>query len=546
LIGEIILSKLVQAKLPCPSCSSSDAYHLYDDGHGYCFSCRKYFGSDRIESDEAFTFEFLPWRSVPRESFEFYDCKTKIAPNGEPLAIGFKYPDATVKVRYLDRKEFLWDISKGHPKAGLFGMDLFSPGASKYVTITEGELDAISLNYALSQGKNMASSPVVSVRSASSAAADCSSVRQWLNSYERIYLCFDSDTAGREAEAAVARLFDYNKVFQVKLTRFKDPNEFLQHGESSELRNIWWRAKKYLPTTIISSFDDFRAALTKPTPPSAPFPWPTLQEWTGGIRRGESYLITALEGVGKTEIMHAIEHKLLKETDDNVGAIFLEEPQKRHFQAIAGLELGKPVHLPDQNIPDSEIADTLEEVVRVDGRLHVYTHYGSDDPDVLLDTIRFIVSTCNVPYVLLDHISMAVSGLGGESERTALDYIITRLEMMVVELNFALIFVSHVNDLGQTRGSRMISKVANTRIDLFRDAMADDELKKNTLDINISKNRFGGKTGKCCQLRFNPNTWSFSEIGNESVPDTLLHPLQDRSSERKSIKSGSLLSEPSF
>ena len=27
---------------PCPECESSDAYTLYDDGHGYCFSCEFY------------------------------------------------------------------------------------------------------------------------------------------------------------------------------------------------------------------------------------------------------------------------------------------------------------------------------------------------------------------------------------------------------------------------------------------------------------------------------------------------------------------------
>jgi len=35
--------------------------------------------------------------------------------------------------------------------------------------------------------------------------------------------------------------------------------------------------------------------------------------------------------------MHSIEHQLLTETDDAIGAIFLEEPKRRHLQAIAGL-----------------------------------------------------------------------------------------------------------------------------------------------------------------------------------------------------------------
>jgi hypothetical protein len=49
-----------------------------------------------------------------------------------------------------------------------------------------------------------------------------------------------------------------------------------------------------------------------------------------------------------------------------------------------------------------------------------------------------------------------------------------RLEMMLVELDFALIMVSHVNDNGETRGSRMIGKICNTRIDLTRDVSSCD------------------------------------------------------------------------
>ena len=39
---------------PCPECESSDAYTLYDDGHGYCFSCEFYKppeGTDRMENN---------------------------------------------------------------------------------------------------------------------------------------------------------------------------------------------------------------------------------------------------------------------------------------------------------------------------------------------------------------------------------------------------------------------------------------------------------------------------------------------------------------
>lgn len=232
---------------------------------------------------------------------------------------------------------------------------------------------------------------------------------------------------------------------------------------------------------------------------------------TYGIRTGESVLITAQEGVGKTEIMHDIEFKLLTETDDAIGAIYLEEPKRRHLQALAGRHLKRPVHLPDCGVSADETFSAVQEVVRDDDRLHLYSHFGSDDPEVILDTIRFLVSARNCRYILLDHITMVVSGLGGKDERTALDFLSTRLEMMVKELDFALILVSHVNDDGLTRGSRNISKIADIRIDLKRDITSSDPVIRRSTHLTVSKNRFCGRTGPAGVLLFDPMTYTLSE-----------------------------------
>jgi twinkle protein len=272
------------------------------------------------------------------------------------------------------------------------------------VTITEGELDALSLYQVLR-------SPVVSVRSSGSAKLDCSIDRSYLNSFERIYLAFDGDEPGRSAASEVAKLFDYNKVYDVRFPggNRKDANDYLRNGEESELRNIWWNSKKFLPDNIVSALSDFEKELTKPAKEGVPYPFPTLTNMTYGLRTGEVVLITAQEGVGKTEIMHTIQHHILKETDDAVGAIYLEESKQRHLQAMAGIELGKPVHLPDSGCSPTEVFSALQQVVRADDRLHVYSHFGSDDPEALLDTIRFLVTARGCRWIFFDLISLAVA-----------------------------------------------------------------------------------------------------------------------------------------
>lgn len=452
--------------------------------------------------DTDFTYEYLPLRGINRDTLKFYDVKTKIDAQGEPVSQGYRYPNGAYKIRNLKEKDFYTqgDIAK----AGLFGRDKFAAGSHKYVTITEGEIDALTCYQVLG-------SPVVSVQSSSSAVRDCSTDVEYLRSFERIYLAFDSDGPGREAAQRVARLFDYDRVYMVRFSNRKDPNEYLVAGESEELRNIWWNSKKYLPENIISSFAEFREILAKPTRWGIAYPFPELTKMTYGIRPGETVLITAQEGIGKTELMHAIEFKLLREAPENIGAIFLEEQEKRHLQAIAGIALKKPVHLPDCEVGTSEIVDALERTLGTDDRLHVYTKFGSDDPDVVLDAIRFLVTARNCKYILFDHINMAVSGLAGEDERRKLDYFATKLETLVKELDFALILVAHVNDEGKTRSSRYISKVADIRIDAVRNLVSEDPVERNTTHLTVSKNRYSGRTGPADSIIFDPTTYTFQE-----------------------------------
>lgn len=484
---------------------------MWADGHGYCFSCETYFPSDIkkdfLVDDNTYTYEYLPYRGISKSTYAFYDVKTKINKDGKPISLGYRHPNGDYKVRNFDTKEFFWHNAKEPAKAGLFGMDKFSPGSHKSVTITEGYEDALSIYETLR-------SPAVSVHSAVTAARDCAMARSWLNSFERIYLAFDADERGRDAARAVAKLFDFNKIYDVKFSggNRKDANDYLKAGERDELATVWNNAKRYLPETVISSFSEFDKILNEHPKDGVPYPFPTLNYMTYGIRTGESVLVTAQEGVGKTEFMHAIEYQLLKETKDAIGAIFLEEPKRRHLQAIAGLELKRPAHLPDSGITNATISGAVQKVVGTDDRLHLYSHFGSDDPDVILDTIRFLVTARSCRFILLDHITMVVSGSSGENERRALDYLSTRLEMMVKELDFALIVVSHVNDDGLTRGSRNISKIADIRIDLKRDLITSDPVIRRTTHLTVSKNRFCGRTGPAGELLFDPTTYSLEEF----------------------------------
>jgi twinkle protein len=203
-----------ETHVACPCGKSSDAFSINSEGWGTCFSCEKRFPPKGVtleqKKDVLTTYEFLPWRGITAETMRTFNCKTKIETplGGEPtpVSLGFWYSDAMTKVRLLDKKVF-YVHGKAHP--GLYGRVVFDKAPKvKGIIVTEGELDAKS-------AFQMTGLPSVSVQSASSAIRDIKHDFDWLNSFSRIYLCFDADEPGQEALKKVAPMFDFKKVFKV-------------------------------------------------------------------------------------------------------------------------------------------------------------------------------------------------------------------------------------------------------------------------------------------------------------------------------------------
>lgn len=502
------------SKGPCPSptCNSSDAFTLYDDGHGFCYSCNYFQPADKTEKEiipltNEIIQQYVPWRGISEKTMRFYDARTAVdAKTSEPKYITFPFPTGRIQNRLLAEKKFWTEGETINPDTPLFGQDKFPAGSGKAITICEGPLDTLSAFEILGEF------PTVGITSSSSARKEVSEAYDYINSFPKIVICFDNDDPGRKAASQVASLFDFNKVYVVDLTEFNDVNDYLTNKKGKNFTKAWWAAKRFLPQGIVSSYSEIDDILDKEeAKESFPYPFPTWNDMTYGLRYGEVVLLTAMEGIGKTEIVRAIEYHLLKNTDCNIGMIHLEEGKTRMIKGLAGYELDKPAHLPDSQVTKADIKKAFKGLTRRDERVHIYTHFGSDDPDVILSTIRFMAGACNCKYIFLDHITMVVTGSQEDDERRALDYVSTKLAHMVEELDFSLVLVSHVNDEGKTRGSRNISKIADIRIDLKRNIVAENPQERNTTYTYITKNRFAGRTGLAGTLVFNPETYKLKE-----------------------------------
>lgn len=486
------MSNWDKTQQPCPCGTSSDAYAIDKKGSGYCFRCRKLFTDNKEVTDEEVASEMLkaatyPHRGLNVATLSKYGIITQLL-NGEPVTTGFVYPGGAVKLRSMTEKKFR--TSGGMNKEHLFGKNIFDKGSKPSITITEGEYDAASV-YQMLGGKTAA----VSVRSGSSAYKDVSEEFDYVNSFDKIVLCFDSDEVGKSAAASIAGLFDFEKVYRLDLTKHKDANAYLQEGDKLAFVEAWEGCKRYTPDAIISTFDGFKKALNQTqTMKIADYPIASLQEKLHGMHEQEIIVFKGDEGIGKTEIFRLLEYHLLRNTNYPVGIIHLEESISEAMQGLVSYHLKTIVNLNDGIFNEDEVFKNFVDIVDgKENRVFLHDSYDLESENAFLDNIRFLVSVCGCKVILFDHISWLATGNElSDDERKKLDRISQRLRMMVKELKFCLIEISHVNDDGKTRGSRNITKVANTVVHLSRDKINPIASERNKLTMVIEKARMRG------------------------------------------------------
>lgn len=497
----------VKSGLPCPKeCGkSSDAYALRPDGSGYCFGqCggRNFFKEGGYEEDlsQVYTARIYPHRGISEKTFNRFNVQTKF--NGDqPESVGFIYPNNGIKIRHLNKPKSEAFRTQGDLSSpNLFLKNYFDRGSRRCITVVEGEYDALAASEILQN-----ESAVVSVRNASAALSDLKESTNWdyVNSFEKIIINFDNDTAGQEAAKKVLSLFDFKKTYNLCLDKYKDANSYLYDNQTGEERHegkeyytAWKGVRRFTPDNILSGNNDFRKALqTKRSKPLATYPLEELQNKLYGIHPGEVIIVKALEKIGKTEMFRLFEDHIIKTTKINIGIIHLEEDNGTTLRGLAAYYSGKPLHLPENDDAEEEIMEVIEKINGPDeSRIHLRSSFDMEDEDTFINGIRFMISGLDCKIIMLDHISWLATGGDDQDERKKLDRIATRIKLLAKELGAAIIMISHVNDNNQTRGSRYITKVGDTIINIYRDKVNPDPVERLKTVIEIEGARLMGAT----------------------------------------------------
>jgi len=536
-------SKVIK-KGSCDRCGSSDANVLYEGGTKFCFSCRTYSKGEGMEQVQkpisinnnhqnfsSGVVDGIPDRAIKKETANFFNVQVLHDRDNNVVKHIYPYYDINNshvgnKIRLVSNKGF---SSEGNlPKATMFGQNKF-PQGGKYLTICEGEVDAMSA-YEL-QGSKWAT---VSIKNGcQSALKDIKANYDYINKFDKVVLCFDNDEHGKKAAIKVAQIFEPNKCLIMDM-RYKDANEYLMKGKKQEFTQDFWNAKPYTPAGIHNLADISSRIYADDDTETCLYPYDGLNEKLYGIRTGELVTFTAGTGAGKSSLMRELMHHLLTTTEHNIGVFSLEENITRTMLHIMSVEANDRLYIKEvQKNYTLEQLQEFEKKTIGTRRFYGFDHFGSITTDEILNRVRYMVKALDCKYILIDHLSILVSGIEGEDERRNIDQLMTKLRSLVEETRCAMLLVSHLRrangDKGQEqgkeislsmlRGSHSIAQISDAVIALERDQQAEDPTLANTTTVRVLKNRYAGETGVSAYLLYDKDTGRLKEIENPLESD---------------------------
>ena len=511
----------------CESCGSSDAKAVYSNGSTFCFSCQvstRKTSDNKVQTMNATTpllnpyfdgqVEPLAARGIAEATCHKYGVR-KGQLNGKAVHLYPYYKDGQVVAAKTRDAAKNFNIIGDGKDLSFFGQNLFGKPSDKIsLVVTEGEIDALSM--AQIMGLKF---PVVSVPSgAQSAVKAFRNNIEWLDGWKDVVIMFDNDAPGREGAQKCAEVLRPGKA-RIASLPLKDANDMLMAKRSEELMKCFWDAKSFRPDGIIAGVDLWDVISHEDNTLSLDYPYVALNEKTHGCRRGELVTVTAGSGIGKSAFMREIAHHLLG-VGETVGMVMLEESTRRTGLGLMGLAIDKPLHLSREGVTPLEMKTAFDKTLGT-GRVFMYDHFGSSEVDHLMNKLRYMVKGLSCNWIILDHLSILVSGLEGIDERRLIDQAMTMLRTFVEETKCGLLLVSHLKrpdgkgheegahtSLSQLRGSHAIAQLSDIVIGLERNQQSDNP---NETQIRVLKNRFSGETGEAGKLYFNRDTGRLTE-----------------------------------
>ena len=550
------MSKLIKSNQPCRDCGSSDAGAYYDnseegrDNTFYCYSCQTTYYTTtnfkgmstednlkELQEEEEFMFiDDYPIKALESRGLTLDTCKhfnvhsSYNESTGELEAYYFPFYDkdgslVSWKEKTIEPKRYKWHNKRDN--VGLFGQQ--KVGTQGFLVLHEGLEDAMAGYQMLKKlGKNY------QVLGLPDGVTSVKQHIEYLSGFSKIILMFDSDEPGIKGARKASNYFANGQVKVASLTGYKDVNQCLLEGKPEEYLSAINNAKLLTPSGIISASDSWDRLFEDDGMSSIPYPYQGLNEKLYGITRPSLITVISGTGMGKSAFLRELQYYLITSTDTKIGILALEESVQHTLWSLIGLDAEKPLHIPEvrEDYSNDKIKEHFKKLYEGD-KVYCYDHFGGSETEEILKKIRYMVKVLGVSHIFLDHISIIISALSDGDERRTLDNFVTELRTLIQETGCTVFAVNHLRRLSKDkghedgqevllnhiRGSQALAQLSDTVIGLQRDGKNKDEVKANTTEVVVLKNRKSGNVGSACHLYYDKETGRLSEVHPEEDED---------------------------
>lgn len=424
----------------------------------------------------------IPERGIRKEVLEKFGVKTALSERDgvTPVAVYFPSYNQKGKITGYMRQ----DLTKGKDEDGhwlavgsvsisnkLFGQNIAEGAKRKRDNLitTEGQWDCLSVYQAsidsVKGTKFEGLEPLVTSipLGTGNAVEALLHNKEYVESHDKLSIFFDDDYCtpaelkkgilkGHEAREAVANAFVGAglQLFTYYTDEgMKDANDYLQAGRSGDLAKVvQFQRRAYSAEKIVKACDISLEDLIEPREEGVYVKsFPKLMDKIHGFRLRELVLLTSPSGVGKSTVCSIFASAFLEE-GYKLGMIYLEETNKETMQRLIASKL-KVNYLQFKNKPLSvatkeQIAKARDEIVNND-QLVMLGHFGSLPISELMSKIKHMHLVEGCRFILLDHLSMVISGSVVSDERKELDIVMTELAAFCAANDVCVIAVSHIN-----------------------------------------------------------------------------------------------------
>lgn len=394
----------------------------------------------------------------------------------------------------------------------------------KYVVVTAGEVDKLSVaqmlrDYQVSRGQeDYDRIAVVSVTTGEATLAkQCAAQYDWLNSFDNILLCGDSDDVGRQAIIEACKVLPENKVKIISLS-MKDANEMLVAGKHKQFISNYFDAKPLNPDEVKTSKqadDEIEEELGRAKIPLPNFMYRLQKHMAGGIPLGYMINLGAITGGGKTTIINEMIYYWIFNSPVKIGILSLELTAGQYQTTLLSRHIGFKLALIEN--PKEAVAFVQQPHV-VEARRELRENEYGEERYVLLDErsgslesvkdqILKLIKKYSCQLIVIDPINDLFEGSTLEQQTDFIKFLKT-----IIKDGVSIFNVCHLTK-GKTQtdreGNRVVRRLTEDdfagvsnlvksggcNIAATRDKLADDEMEQNSTDIEVLKCRWSGNTG---------------------------------------------------